>query len=252
MARQSWGGDVGIVAGMPNAGDSGGGAPGGCCDAFGGASWLAAGGSRARADHEMTGGGGNTSERENGGESGWVGAGGGSGTSSGFGGASAGEGGIAYEPRPRSCAEALDREPLVGSGIFELDFDGRVVRTYCDMDRAGGGWTLFFAGRNGSINTFAEFENRLDTCVHPTKQCLIHISVDLPPSTEYAAYCGEDAIRFRAPVEVLYFFSSGINCGFQPLEDVIALSGNPNLSLARDFVDGRELAQSRVDYQRWR
>ena len=54
--------------------------------------------------------------------------------------------GSAMEPLPRDCAEIQARDPFATSGHYAIDPDGPggapPVTVLCDMDTAGGGWTL--------------------------------------------------------------------------------------------------------------
>ena len=55
---------------------------------------------------------------------------------------------------PSSCLEVMYRgftmQPLP-SGLYEIKIQNKVIQTYCEMDRHGGGWTLVTkaSNRNG-------------------------------------------------------------------------------------------------------
>jgi len=45
--------------------------------------------------------------------------------------------------RGRSCKEIKDSDPSAVTGIYEVDVRGEQIELVCDMDIAGGGWTVF-------------------------------------------------------------------------------------------------------------
>jgi hypothetical protein len=98
------------------------------------------------------------------------------------------------------------------------------------MELDGGGWTIFFAGLNGSTSVFAHFETGND-CSYAQTRCLRRLPAVVDSNAEFMATCGSAAVKFSMTPEGIRYFRDGIAAGWQPLSKVTQVSG-ANLALA--------------------
>jgi hypothetical protein len=136
--------------------------------------------------------------------------------------------GTVNNPAP-SCKAILDAGDATGSGLYTLDPDGPnngelPYEGLCDMDTDGGGWTVFFVGKNGSPHKFAEFESDVVACPDPQTKCLRRVPASVTTATTFAATCGDDAVSFTLGDAALALFKSGSKSQWQPLSNVQALT----------------------------
>jgi hypothetical protein len=62
------------------------------------------------------------------------------------------------------CGDLLKRNPKQASGVYNLRLPGvgRTVSVYCDMDTAGGGWTVFQRRQDGTVNFYRNYKEYTD------------------------------------------------------------------------------------------
>ena len=72
---------------------------------------------------------------------------------------------------PRDCAEIKCSNPGAASGVYDISpgqcsGPGCQASVYCDMDHAGGGWTVWLNRFDGSLSfdeTWSNYENGFGT-----------------------------------------------------------------------------------------
>ncbi|MBK6533672.1 MAG: hypothetical protein IPF99_30025 [Deltaproteobacteria bacterium] len=107
----------------------------------------------------------------------------------------------------RSCRELLMRQPGIPSGTYPIDPDGdggaAGFRVYCDMETAGGGWTLVSAAvLETNMPRFTN--NAVTPCVAstPNAPCFMgRAALTALPFTEFAWSTGPTAVNTRAPID---------------------------------------------------
>ena len=138
-------------------------------------------------------------------------------------------------PQATTCADVLANGNTT-SGDYEVVQNGKTLTVYCDMTIAGGGFTAFFSGVIGSAPL--HFEDKNDNCPAPSADCLRHVPGWLPNTTIFAASCGDDAVVFEASLPTIAYFGAGLQKRWQPLANVTAGKGNPNLAYATQIWTG--------------
>jgi Fibrinogen beta and gamma chains, C-terminal globular domain len=139
---------------------------------------------------------------------------------------------------PTSCADLQAQQPTATTGVYTLLVDGAMVDAFCDMDLAGGGWTTFFAGTNGSTNVFDHFELTTDDCSNPATSCLRRIPASVTTATMFAASCGAAAVTFNVNDLALAYFQSGTQNQWQPLGNVTSVAGGAVVAYASNLWTG--------------
>lgn len=137
-----------------------------------------------------------------------------------------------------SCAALHTTAPQSPSGTYLINWDGTPKITYCDMTTSGGGWTAFFIGQVGFDLVFARFETDTEKCPDPALKCLRRLPTSTSVSTAFMAQCGGDAIKFNLNGAAYGYFASGTQAIWQPLQNVTAAAGSPNLMTTTKVFTG--------------
>jgi fibrinogen beta/gamma subunit family protein len=147
---------------------------------------------------------------------------------------------IGTAPNPAlSCMSILTAARVGGtpapSGVYWLDSANGSFQAYCDMVTDGGGWTVAFAGQNGSPNVFDHFDamdpsmgGYANVCTDPATHCLRRVPRGLDPATaEVAVSCGGAIIKFRMPVRVHEWLSSGAQFAWEQIGNPTSIGPTP-------------------------
>ena len=129
--------------------------------------------------------------------------------------------------------------------MYSLLLDGVMHDAFCDMDLAGGGWTTFFAGTNGSPNVFDHFEVTADDCSDPAALCLRRVPASVTTANTFAASCGTAAVTFNVNNLALAYFQSGTQDQWQPLGNATSVAGGAVATYASQLWTGQ------ADNQGW-
>ncbi len=146
---------------------------------------------------------------------------------------------------PTSCADLQAQDPTATTGVYTLLLGGSVRNAFCDMDLAEGGWTVFFAGTNGSPNVFDHFEVATDDCSDPAAHCLRRVPASVTTATTFAASCGTAAVTFNVNDLALAYFQSGTQNQWQPLGNATTVAGGAVATYATQVWTGQ------ADNQGW-
>ncbi len=65
----------------------------------------------------------------------------------------------------RNCNEIQDTRTSAPSGEYWLDFEGTPLEVYCDMNNAGGGWTVIHPDDIGSLGSLDAMRDEPDTAM---------------------------------------------------------------------------------------
>ena len=132
-----------------------------------------------------------------------------------------------------SCRAILDAGQSQGSGVYHLsDGAGGTYLAHCDMVTDGGGWTVMFAGVNGSPNVFDRFDYGYyaGICTDPSTRCLRRMPSSIPQSgTTIAAAVGADVVDLGMNAQVYAWATAGTRANWVSLSGVTVLSGAPGV-----------------------
>jgi hypothetical protein len=132
-----------------------------------------------------------------------------------------------------SCSQILAAMPGAPSGIYVIQPvpGAAAYSVYCDMTLDGGGWTRFFAGKNGSTNVFNHFETVAVDCTDPQMHCLRRLPANLDPASQFAATCGGAAVKFQLSAAAFSYFQNGVQAGWQLTSNISQIiAGNTSYS----------------------
>jgi LruC domain-containing protein len=101
-----------------------------------------------------------------------------------------------------SCLAIRDLGEAQGSGLYWVDPDGGAPYVaYCDMVSAGGGWTAFVVGHNGSAHVARHLDAAYYalTCPDPGRTCVRRLPASVPATAHLAVAIGPNVVA--APFE---------------------------------------------------
>eukprot|EP01116_Phalansterium_solitarium_P016435 TRINITY_DN3820_c0_g3_i1.p1 TRINITY_DN3820_c0_g3~~TRINITY_DN3820_c0_g3_i1.p1 ORF type:complete len:3104 (-),score=266.35 TRINITY_DN3820_c0_g3_i1:242-9553(-) len=137
---------------------------------------------------------------------------------------------IATNTQP-SCREIQLANMSATSGVYWIDPDGDLgpifpYQVYCDMDTDGGGYTSFFANKNGQNYFFQSHGSSALDCPDPTTQCVRRLPPTIDLNYQVIATCGSASIKFQMTTATLNYFQSGAGTSFVQVPSVAAVTSS--------------------------
>jgi len=118
-----------------------------------------------------------------------------------------------------------------GDGVYRIQPEGEPAQlAACDMTTDFGGWTVFFAGLNGSPNVFDHFDAGYysGVCTDPSSRCLRRIPANVPESgLAIAAKVHEHVVELQMNADLYAWATSGARANWVTLTDTVVLTGAP-------------------------
>ena len=140
-----------------------------------------------------------------------------------------------------SCNEIKTSTPGAPSGVYSIApiTGAAAYSVYCNMDLDGGGWTVFFAGKNDAANVFSHFEDTNVACTDPQMHCLRRLPATLTNAVDIAATCGGASVKFKLNAAAFNYFQNGVTAQWQLLSNISQITaGNTSYAGAVWTGDG--------------
>jgi hypothetical protein len=130
---------------------------------------------------------------------------------------------------PTDCADLLASDPGASTGLYLIDLDGDGptpnTEVLCEMDRAGGGWTLVFTSSDDGVDTWT-WDNRAYLGGSPFDfgdPASANLDYMSPTYHELAL---TDLLFVHQPSDVWAHYG-GVGDGSSSLGEIIAAAGSP-------------------------
>lgn len=140
-----------------------------------------------------------------------------------------------------SCRQILDAGTSYGDGLYSLDPDqtGTAFQAFCDMTLDGGGFTVFYAGLNGSPNAFSNFSTAAADCSDPRNHCMRRLPASLGRNADIAATCGTHALKTVVDGLGFGYLQRGIaRNSWNTMSSPVSLAAGTNLTNVTNFYLG--------------